>query len=405
MKEVCIVNYGSNAAIYGIGTYIKEYIYCLQKMDCKINLIELGTDTKNIDFYIKEENGVRKIHIPYIQGAITDKYNKSVCRLLRLYIEDSGNLIFHFQYTQSDSLMESIKRYFPLSKSVFTIHYLAWSQFLNGNISLFEKIILKQKNEKIQKKYKPVIDNYSKEKSFMGKVDQIVCLSEDTVHLVQNQYEIKQKLWLIPNGLRKQYRKLSEKQKQNTREKFCIKPEEKVLLFVGRINPIKGLIPLLSCFEHIVLNYPDCRFVLIGDGNINEAIKKYKNIWAKVIYTGRLDKKTVNQWYQIADIALFPSYYEECSYVGIEMMMHGLPVVASDGYSVKNMFHDGLNAKIAKIGNRKRTKEFENNLAIAILELLNSDLSDLKKGAKKIYKTTYSIESMKNGYIKLLDSL
>ena len=122
-------------------------------MDCKINLIELGTDTKNtdfyinIDFYIKEENGVRKIHIPYIQGAMIDKYNKSVCRLLRLYIEDSANLIFHFQYTQSDSLMESIKRYFPLSKSVFTIHYLAWSQILNGNISLFEKIIPKQKNE------------------------------------------------------------------------------------------------------------------------------------------------------------------------------------------------------------------------------------------------------------------
>jgi len=161
MKEVCIVNYGSNAAIYGIGTYIQEYMYCLQKMDCKINLIELGTDTKNTDFYIKEENGVRKIHIPYVQDTVIDKYNKSVCRLLRLYIEDSANLIFHFQYTQSDSLMESIKRYFPLSKSVFTIHYLSWSEPLQGNITSFEKIIRDQKNEKTKKKYTNLVQKMS----------------------------------------------------------------------------------------------------------------------------------------------------------------------------------------------------------------------------------------------------
>ncbi|GHU92545.1 glycosyl transferase [Bacteroidia bacterium] len=383
MKEVCIVNYISNAAIYGIGTYIKEYVYCLENIGCKINLIELGTDDSNPDFYIREERNVRKIHIPYLREGAIAKYNKGVCRLLRLYIEDSENLVFHFQYAYSDSLLDNIKNYFPLSKSVFTIHYLSWSEVLQGDRLLFEKIIRKQEAEEIKKKYQIVIDNYHREKLFMEKVDHIVCLSDDTLNLVQNLYHIKQKLWFIPNGLRGKNRNLSEKQKADLRKKYYISNNEKVLLFVGRIHPIKGIYSLLSCFDDVIKNYQDCRLVVIGDGNINEAIKKCRKAWSKIIFTGRLDKKTLYQWYQIADVALFPSFYEECSYVGIEMMMHGLPVVASDGYSIRNMFQDNLNTKVIKIENRKKISKFENNLKESILEILASDLSDIRKESKK----------------------
>jgi len=403
MKEVCIINYGSKASIYGIGTYITEYLYCLKNMGCKINIIELGIENNSAKFFIKENGNIRTIFFPSIPNGLIDKYNKSVCRLLRLFIKDSDNLIFHFHYLQSDSLLDNIKKYFPLSKSVFTIHCLFWSSFFQGKISLFKKIIREQENEIIKKEYQQVIDNYKKEKIFMEKIDHIVCLSEDTLNLIRKQYHIKQSLWLIPNGLRQQYQKLSDRQKQIVHNKYYIDAEEKILLFVGRINSIKGIYCLLSCFDEILKNYPHCRLVIIGDGNINEAIIKYKKIWSKVTFTGRLDKKTVYQWYQIADIALFPSFYEECSYVGIEMMMHGLPIVTSDGYSIKNMFHDGLNARVAKIGNK--ITFFENNLKTAILEMLNSDLSNLRKGAKNSYESKYNIESMQNGYNKLISSI
>jgi len=407
MKEVCIINYASRAAIYGIGTYIREYVYCLKNMSCKINLIELGTDNNSAGCYIKEEGNVRTIHIPYMPKGITDRYNKSVCRLLRLYIEDSDNLIFHYHYTQSESLLESIKKYFPLSKSLFTIHYLSWSQFLQGNVLLFEKIIRNQENEKIKKQYQYVIDNYKKEKKILEKFDYVICLSEDTMNLVHNRYQIKQNVWLIPNGIREKDRKLSNKQKQIFRENQYLRQEEKILLFAGRIDPIKGIYCFLSCFDNVLRKYPDCRLVMIGDGNISEAIKKCGKSRSKIIFAGRLDKKIVYQWYQIADIALFPSFYEECSYVGIETMMHGLPVVASDGYSVKNMFHPSVNAMVAKIGNQKKTKEFETNLANTILELLSSERlrKQLSCGARQMYESQYTVLKMQEGYKKLFTSL
>jgi glycosyltransferase len=405
MKEVCIVNYTSNAAVYGIGTYIREYAYCLVAIGCKVNLIELGTDKNNTGFLVKERGNVREIHIPYLAGSGFEPYNKGVCRLLRLYIQDSEELVFHFHYSQSESLLDEVKKHFPLSKSVFTIHYLSWSASLQGDSSLFEEIIRRRNSKKMKDKYGYLTDGYSKEKAFLEKVDHIVCLSDDTYNLIHNLYEIKSNLWLIPNGLRKKYRRLSDKQKKDLREKYHLHPDEKILLFVGRIDPIKGINPLLSCFNEVLKEYPNCRLVVIGDGSINEAIKNSGAAGSKILLTGRMDSKTLYRWYQIADIALFPSYYEECSYVGIEMMMYGLPVVASDGYSVKNMFHDHINARIAKIENRKRTSKFEENLKRVILEVLNSDLSELQKGAGKMYKSKYSIEKMQRGYLDLLNAL
>jgi Glycosyltransferase len=407
MKEICIINFKTNAALYGIGNYLKEYLYCLNNIGCKINMIELGTDDKKNEIYVKEERNIRMIHLPFSKQWTLDSYSKGVCRLLRLYFDDSDNLVFHFQYPENDSLLGEIKKYFPLSKSIFTIHYLNWIMLLKGNLALFEKIIRNRESEKIKKTYGHVLFIYEKEKKFLEKIDQIVCLSNDTLNMIQNQYEIKQNVWLIPNGLRKEYRSLQKKQKEKLRKKYYILPEEKILLFVGRIDRNKGIDSILTCFDEIVKDYSHCRLIVIGSGETDEIIKFCKTSYSKVSFTGRIDKETLYQWYQIADIGLFTSFYEQCSYVGIEMMMHGLPIVASDGYGVKNMFFDGINAKVARIENWNKREKFKKNLKESILELLNSDLSmsTLKKGSKKTYQSKYRIECMQKGYSELLESL
>ncbi len=406
-KDIYIINYGSNASNYGIGSYIIEYIYCLKNIGCHVNLIEIGINKTDFTFSIKEEDGIRRIQIPYSFQNNLKTYSKGICRLLRLYINDSSDLIFHFNYIRSDFyIFDRIKNYFPQSKTILTIHCLYLGEFGGGNVSLFKKIVRNQNDKVTNGKYQDVIDNYAIERKIMENVDAVVCLSEDTFHLVNEEYKIpKRKLHLIPNGLRKNYVELSHKQKLKLRQHFSIKPEEKILLFVGRINEIKGIYLLLNCFEKIIREYPECRLVVIGGGDISGAIKNCKNVWSKVTFTGRLDQKSLYLWYQISDIALFPSFYEECSYVGIEMMMYGLPIIASDGYSVKNMFQEELNAKIARIENWKNFSKFKKNLTEAILEALYSDLSGLKNKAMNAYESTYNITIMQEKYKQLIDSL
>lgn len=406
-KEIYIINYGSNASDYGIGSFIREYIYCLKNIGCHVNLIEIGINKTDLTFSIKEEDGIRRIQIPYSFHNNLKTYSKSICRLLRLYINDSSDLIFHFNYIRSDfHIFNIIKNYFPQSKTILTIHFLYLGERFLGNVSFFKKIVRSQNNMFTKGKYQDVMDNYTIEKKILENVDSVVCLSDDTFHLVNEEYKIPiRKLYLIPNGLRKNCVELSHKQKLKVRQRFSIKPEEKILLFVGRVHQIKGMYPLLTCFEKIIRECPECRLVIIGDGDISGAITNCKNVWTKVTFTGRLDQIKLYQWYQIADIALFPSFYEECSYVGIEMMMHGLPIIASDGYSVKNMFQEELNAKIARIENWKKFSKFEKNLTEAILNVLDSDLSKLKNGAMKVYESTYNITNMQKKYKQLIDSL
>ena len=407
MKEVCIVNYSSNAAIYGIGTYIREYIHCLTRMGCRVNLIELGLDESNHEIYVTEKELMRTIHIPYVSRGSMDTYNKCVCRLLRLYLVDSGELIFHFHYLQSSSLFMYIKKYFPLSKSVLTVHYLYWSARFNGNFTAYEDIVKKRNRENIKRKYKDVVENYQQEKDFISAVDKTVCLSFDTYKLLTELYGIKEeKLFVAPNGLTLRKGLLSAEMKKELRRKFHIQDNEKVIIFVGRINRIKGIYPLLSCFNKIVDEYPDCRMILIGDGDINNVIKYAREAISKITFVGRLDKKKLYQWYSIADIAVFPSYYEECSYVGIEMLMHGIPIVASDGYAVRNMFSKD-NAVIATIKKWDKSDEFENSLINAIFSLLESDelSKNKRKQALQEYYRTYQLKCMQKKYAELFTVL
>lgn len=407
MKEVCIINYGSSAAVYGIGTYIKEYVQCLLNIGCKVCLIELGTDCKTPDIYIKEENGIRIIHIPYLRDRDFTNYNKSVCRLLRLYLEDSQDLVFHFHYLQSDSLQVDLKRYFPLSKSILTVHYLYWSAKFNGNLPVYENIIRRKNYVTTKRKYRDVIDNYEKEKTFIQSVDQVICLTEDTYELLKRLYEADvAKLSMIPNGLRSRRKIVSAEERNELRRQYYIADTEKIILFVGRINPIKGISPLLAAFEKVLNEYPACRLVIIGDGDFTGVMKQLRNTVTKIIFTGRLDKKKLYQWYQIADLAVFPSYYEECSYVGIEMLMHGLPIVASDGYAVRNMF-DNHNAVIAAVGDWGKTDGFSQRLFDATLLLLHSDylLAEKKYQSLRVYKGKYQLKWMQQKYFDLLFAL
>lgn len=152
----------------------------------------------------------------------------------------------------------------------------------------------------------------------------------------------------------------------------------------------------------MVDSYPKCRLILIGDGEINDSIKKIQHVFTRITFIGRLDRKSLYEWYQIAEIAVFPSFYEECSYVGIEMLMHGIPIVASDGYNVKNMFTEN-NAVIAPINDWDNLSLYESHIANGILALLVSgELSRIKRQqALNAYNQTYQLGDMQKKYASM----
>ncbi len=115
------------------------------------------------------------------------------------------------------------------------------------------------------------------------------------------------------------------------------------LLFVGRLDPRKGLRYLLQAMPTVLAAVPKTRLIVVGGGALQEYYKNYikREIRDRIIFTGFVTAEELPQYYRTADVYVSPATGgESFGIVLIEAMATGTPVLASDiqGYSavVKN---------------------------------------------------------------------
>lgn len=121
---------------------------------------------------------------------------------------------------------------------------------------------------------------------------------------------------------------------------------EKLLFFVGRITPEKGLHILLRAMPHILRHFPDVRLLVAGKNSEKMAsLVQELRIGHAVHLLGFISDETRNCLYNLVDAAVFPSLYEPFGIVALEAMAAGCNVIASDvgGLSeVVHHMHNGL---------------------------------------------------------------
>lgn len=392
MKSIYILDDYYLSAGSGIGTYLKHLILCAAPLEeVRIFIIELRTNEPC--FRICRLETVEYILLPAIHEKKLFDQCEEICQPLRIHIKDSKDNIFMFNYTPSDRLMKALRSDFPLSRFIFTVHDMSWTAPLLG-----DEIALK-------KSLPSFFSQLDREITQFQLADQVVCLSEDTYRVLQQYYQVStEKIYLISNGINEKTDVCSEKEKIKLKQKMYLREEEPVILLVGRISEAKGSFAYLHAFRQVLKTAPLCKLVIIGEiYNPAQVMELVKPIAAKVIFTGKLYADELRRWYRIADLGVLPSYTEQCSYVGLEMMRHKLPVVASDGFGIRCMFREGMNACIAPIGNRKRPEIFKKNLVTATLQVLRDAQMriDLGKTGYRILKQQYSLSIMSQKYQEL----
>lgn len=393
----------------GIGTYQRELLYCLNSSGYNVCLIIFNGDTD--EFNIIEEDNMKKIVYPPSKVYFLS-YVQVFDVFLRLYINDDQENIFFVNHSPCSDLLISLKTHFPLSKVIFTIHDSGWTMPLMGDLKTYRKVIHGSERGQVQSDMDHIIDIHNEEKTMYEASDAVVCLSADTYGILQDVHRVdKNRLYYIPNGIRDSARSgLMRRDRERRKTQLHLHAGDRILLLIGRPTRQKGVFDLVVAMDRVLKSFPCTKLVIIGAGNeatMKEIINATSKNAASFIFTGQLTRSEVQRWLSVVDIGIISSYYEQCSYTGIEMMMYGLPIVASDGLGVRNMFQDSANARIARIGNRKRKKEYPNNLANAILELLGSpDTCDsLSNGARQAYEEKYHIRYMKQKYNELIQSL
>jgi D-inositol-3-phosphate glycosyltransferase len=117
-----------------------------------------------------------------------------------------------------------------------------------------------------------------------------------------------------------------------------------VILFVGRIEPLKGIDNLLRAIALVVEERPDLRqglVVPIVGGDLDriceddemmrlQELREELGIGDVVTFMGAKDQDTLQYYYAAAEMVVMPSDYESFGMVALEAMACGTPVIASD---------------------------------------------------------------------------
>jgi glycosyltransferase involved in cell wall biosynthesis len=110
-------------------------------------------------------------------------------------------------------------------------------------------------------------------------------------------------------------------------------PDEKLVLFVGRLSPMKGADLFLEAVPEVLAQRPKTRFLIAGEGVLREKLDarvKALGLAGRVVSVGHLTGKVLNAAYHAADLLVVPSRYEPFGMVALEALSCGTPVVAAD---------------------------------------------------------------------------
>lgn len=134
-------------------------------------------------------------------------------------------------------------------------------------------------------------------------------------------------------------------------------PCERMILFVGRIDPIKGLDTLIRAMALVFGRDPSlrlntCLCVVGGDasedlrradvelGRLN-ALSASLGLGQLVRFIGSLGQDDLRYYYNAAEVVVVPSRYESFGMVALEAMACGTPVIASDVGGLSTLVRDG----------------------------------------------------------------
>ena len=122
---------------------------------------------------------------------------------------------------------------------------------------------------------------------------------------------------------------------------------EKILLYVGRVEPIKGLDLLVETAAQMD-SEDGVRMIVVG-ADVNgdremdrvRQLAREKDLEDKIDFVGQVDHDDLPLYYNAADVCVVPSYYESFGLVALESMACGTPVVATRVGGLSTIIHHG----------------------------------------------------------------
>ncbi|CAN1212846.1 glycosyltransferase [Tumidithrix helvetica PCC 7403] len=177
------------------------------------------------------------------------------------------------------------------------------------------------------------------EREILEKANCVIATSPQEESTLRSQVSAHGKIEMIPCGTdTSNFRLMS---KLDARRQLQLSLHEKIVLYVGRFDPRKGIETLVrACALLKEKGVKNLKLVIVGgssphmpDGEERDRIEKIiceLGLKPEIIFAGQIGHDVLPLYYTAADVCVIPSHYEPFGLVAIEAMACGTPVVASD---------------------------------------------------------------------------
>jgi len=232
------------------------------------------------------------------------------------------------------------------------------------------------------------------------RITKFVCLTKEIEDELVNELEVpREKLIRIPNGVDIQrFRPVNREQKRKIRTNMGVNPDEKVILFVGRLELKKRVDFLLKAWEKVqAARNGNDRLLIVGDGSLRPELEKLRDEMENrktVIFYG--ESENITPIMQVADIFVLPSVSEGLANVFLESMASALPVIATNTNGNAEILKHHENALLFQ-------EEDIHELSDTILYLLKHEAVAAKLGenARRLVEERFNLASVVKQYTKL----
>ena len=338
--HTCPLSDVEGGEIGGLNVYVLELCKQLARKGYIIDIFT-RSQGKNNQKIVEVADNLRVIHI--VAGKEEEIEKKQLIDFIPDFLAnlfnfiDENKLIYDLVYSHyylSGMIGLQIKERFKIPLFV-TFHTLA----------LMKNLVARDESEKEDLK------RIESELLLVRKADKVIATSIQDAKYLGTLYSCPEsKISVLTPGI--DLKTFNPQNKVKAKQIIDAKTSHKLILYVGRIEPLKGIDVLLYAMKILSGDKSKirlCLWILGGEideksGNWSKELKRLDklrqllNISTEVTFVGRKHQSELPSYYNAAEIVIMPSHYESFGIVALEAMACGVPVITTDTAGIADLF-------------------------------------------------------------------
>ncbi len=339
----------------GMNVYVMELSRQLALLGNQVDVFTRSQDRDNKPV-VEVANGFRVIHI--VAGPEEHVPKKE----LRQFIPDFVAGVKDF-CAKEKIVYDVVHAHYYLSG---LIAKLVWDPAKSGipfimtfhTLALMKNMVARDEMEKENE------ERIESEMMLAHEADRIIAPSTSDAQYLQFLYDVpRNRIALIPPGVDADiFRPIDT---AVAKEKIDIRSDEHLVVFVGRIEPLKGIDVLIYAMKILTKRNPSLPVSLIivgGDVNSHpsmwsktlkslDGVRKTLHLTATVHFVHQQKQEMLPYYYNAADIVVMPSHYESFGLSALEAMACGVPVIMTNVTGIATLIDDKHSSLITSVNN------------------------------------------------------